>query len=32
MKVGIESGAYLGRYGFEDGLARMKRHGYECVD
>ena len=32
MKIGIESGAYLGRYGFDAGLARMKAHGYECLD
>ena len=32
MKIGIESSAYVGRYGFEEGLRRMKAHGYECVD
>ena len=32
MKIGIESSAYLGRYGLEEGLKRMKAHGYECVD
>ena len=32
MKIGIESSAYVGRYGFEKGLKRMKAHGYECAD
>ena len=32
MKIGIESGAYLSRYGLEEGLKRMRKHGYECVD
>lgn len=32
MKIGIEQGAYLNRYGFVQGLARMKKHGYECLD
>lgn len=32
MKIGIESSAYEGRYGLIEGVARMKRHGYECVD
>lgn len=32
MKIGIESSAYEGLYGLHEGVARMKRHGYECVD
>lgn len=32
MKLGIMSGAYLDRYGLQEGLARMRAHGYECVD
>ena len=32
MKLGIISGAYPGKYSFEAGLERMKRHGYESVD
>lgn len=32
MKIGIESAAYLDRYGIGEGFARMRRHGYECVD
>ena len=32
MKIGIESGAYLSRYGLAEGLKRMRKHGYECVD
>ncbi len=32
MKIGIEQAAYLGRYGFDEGLARMRAHGYECLD
>ena len=32
MKLGITSGAYIGKYGFESGLERMKKHGYESVD
>ena len=32
MKLGIESAAYLNRYGLEKGAERMKKHGYDCVD
>lgn len=32
IKVGIESGAYLGRYGFAEGLKKMVAHGYEALD
>ena len=32
MKTGIESGAYIARYGWEAGLERMKRHGYDTID
>ena len=32
MKVGIESAAYLSRYGIKEGLARLKRHGYDTID
>lgn len=32
MKIGIASGAYVSRYGWSEGLRRMKRHGYECLD
>lgn len=32
MKIGIESGAYISRYGIEAGAARMRAHGYECLD
>lgn len=32
MKIGIESAAYIGRYGLTEGIRRMKAHGYECVD
>lgn len=32
MKIGIESGAYIDRYGFSEGIRRMKKHGYECLD
>ncbi len=32
MKIGIESGAYLSRYGVKEGLKRMKEHGYDTVD
>ncbi|MBR0459200.1 MAG: sugar phosphate isomerase/epimerase [Victivallales bacterium] len=32
MKIGIHSGAYLTRYGLEDGLRRMRSHGYEALD
>lgn len=31
MKIGIKS-FYLDKYGFDEGLLRMKRHGYECID
>ena len=32
MKTGISSGAYIGRYGWEAGLERMKRHGFDTND
>ena len=32
MRIGIESGAYLKKYGLKEGLERMKRHGYDCLD
>ncbi len=32
MKIGITSGAYLGRYGLERGAERMASHGFECLD
>ena len=32
MKIGIESAAYISRYGLAEGLRKMKAHGYECVD
>ena len=32
IKVGIESGAYLGRYGFAEGLKKKAAHGYEALD
>lgn len=31
-KIGIGSDAYLDRYGFSEGLERMKKHGYDCLD
>lgn len=32
MKIGIMSGAYIGRYGWDGGLAKMREHGYEAID
>ncbi len=32
MRIGIESAAYVKQYGLEEGLARMKRHGYDSLD
>ncbi|MBP5639360.1 MAG: sugar phosphate isomerase/epimerase [Victivallales bacterium] len=32
MKVGIRSKGYLTRYGFKEGLRRMKLQGYETID
>lgn len=32
MKIGIESSAYFGITGIEDGLARLKKHGFQAVD
>ena len=32
MKIGIMSGAYIGRYGWEIGPQKMADHGYEAVD
>lgn len=31
-KIGIGSGGYVGSGNYEEGFARMKRHGYDCVD
>lgn len=32
MKIGIMSGAYIGRYGWDMGLTKMREHGYEAID
>lgn len=32
MKTGITDSAYLLRYGYPEGLRRMKAHGYDCLD
>ena len=32
MKIGITTGGYLHRYGYEKGLERMRAHGYETLD
>ncbi len=32
MKVGIRSSSYISRYGFSDGLKRLRRQGYETID
>jgi sugar phosphate isomerase/epimerase len=32
MKIGIESGAYVGRYGWDKGLEKMREHGFEAID
>lgn len=32
MRIGITSGAYLGKEESVDGLLRMKKHGYDCMD
>ncbi len=33
MKKGIQSSAYIGRYEpFESAIAKMKEHGYDCLD
>ena len=32
MKIGIMSGAYIGRYGWDEGLSKMRSHGYEAID
>ncbi len=32
MKIGIESSAYFGITGAEDGIARLKKHGFQAVD
>ena len=32
MKIGIMSGAYVGRYGYDKGLELMREHGYEVID
>ena len=32
MKTGIESAAYFGLYDYEQGLKRLKKDGYDCID
>ena len=32
MKIGIKDSSYTGRYGYKDGILRLKRHGYNTVD
>lgn len=32
MKIGIMSGAYINRYGYDEGLKKMREHGYEAID
>ena len=32
MKIGIDEGGYISRYGFEKGLEKMKAHGYDTLD
>ena len=32
MKIGIASYAYIDPYGYEKGLEKLKRHGYDCID
>jgi hypothetical protein len=32
MKLGIVAGAYFGRQEDAQGLKRMKKHGFECMD
>lgn len=32
MKIGTMSSSYIGRYGLEAGLEKMRNHGYETMD
>ncbi len=32
MKTGIGTNVYLDPYGYDEGLLRLKAHGYDCVD
>lgn len=32
LKIGIESSAYFDMYDYEEGLKKLKRHGYNCID
>ena len=32
LKIGIDENAYCKKYGFENGLDRMRKHGYEGLD
>lgn len=32
IKTGIGSGGYFGLYDYAEGLKKMKKHGYDCVD
>ncbi len=32
MKIGIMSSAYISRYGWDGGLAKMREHGFEAID
>ena len=31
MKIGLESCAYFGLYNYDEGFAKLKEHGYDCV-
>ena len=32
LKIGIETSAYFGMYDSQEGLKKMKAHGYDCAD
>ena len=32
LKIGTMESAYCFKYGFENGIDRMRRHGYEAMD
>ena len=32
VKIGLESCAYFGLYDYDTGFAKLKEHGYDCID
>ena len=32
MKIGMRQSDYVSAFGFEEGIFKMKEHGYDCID